>query len=114
MKYMILLYDDQTDDGYDELPPDEFEAAMKVHIDFDDWCKDNEVTVDDSQALQLAKNGWSVQSTGEEYDGPYMELKEHLGGFYLIDAPSHALAQEAARRCPNYGTNELRPLAVRD
>lgn len=114
MKYMILLYDDQTGIGYDEASPEVFEDAMKVHIEFDTWCEENDVTVEHSAALQNAESAWSVRLPGEEYDGPYMELKEHLGGFYLIDAPSVELAREANRRCPNYGANELRPVATRE
>lgn len=44
-------------------------------------------------------------------DGPYLETKEHLGGFWIIEAAdldeALALAAEASRACR--GTVEVRP-----
>jgi hypothetical protein len=44
-------------------------------------------------------------------DGPYLETKEHIGGFWVIEAPDAdvalALAAEASRAC--MGTVEVRP-----
>ncbi|MBA2381288.1 MAG: hypothetical protein H0V73_04180 [Chloroflexi bacterium] len=46
-------------------------------------------------------------------DGPFAETKEHLGGFYLIDAPDIAAAVAWATRVSDaIGESiELRPLA---
>src|SRR4051812_20194827 len=46
-------------------------------------------------------------------DGPFLETKEALGGFYVIEAPDldHALA--IAKLCPApYGCVEVRPVAI--
>ncbi|HAP78116.1 MAG TPA: hypothetical protein DCR14_18780 [Acidimicrobiaceae bacterium] len=44
-------------------------------------------------------------------DGPFAETKEYLGGFWVVDAPSHevalALATDASRACNRKA--ELRP-----
>ena len=44
-------------------------------------------------------------------DGPYLEAKEHIGGFWVIDVPdldtALALAAEASQACE--GTVEVRP-----
>lgn len=44
-------------------------------------------------------------------DGPYLESKEHLGGFWIIEAPDDetalALAADASRACG--GAVEVRP-----
>jgi hypothetical protein len=44
-------------------------------------------------------------------DGPYLESKEHIGGFWIIEAPdldtALALAAEASRACQ--GKVEVRP-----
>ncbi|MGH3715136.1 MAG: YciI family protein [Micromonosporaceae bacterium] len=44
-------------------------------------------------------------------DGPFMETKEVLGGFYLIDAPDLDTAIELASACPGaqVGAVEVRP-----
>jgi hypothetical protein len=44
-------------------------------------------------------------------DGPYVETKEHLGGFVLIEARDHAEAVALAQKIPmaGYGSIEVRP-----
>jgi hypothetical protein len=53
-----------------------------------------------------ARNG-KVTTT----DGPYVETKEHLGGFILIEAAGMEEAVEIAANIPvgRYGTIEVRP-----
>jgi hypothetical protein len=34
-------------------------------------------------------------------DGPYLEAKEHLGGFYLIDCEDRARAEDLAAMIPD-------------
>jgi hypothetical protein len=44
-------------------------------------------------------------------DGPYLEAKEHLAGFFLIDVQSQARAEQVAERFASPGdTVELRPM----
>ena len=45
-------------------------------------------------------------------DGPFAETKEHLGGYYLMEAPSLDDAIEAAARIPGarFGKVEVRPI----
>jgi hypothetical protein len=45
-------------------------------------------------------------------DGPYAEIKEQLGGYYLIDAPDLDAALSWASRCPgaSHGVMEVRPI----
>ena len=45
-------------------------------------------------------------------DGPYVESKEQLGGFHLIDVPDLDSALAWASRCPSAsrGTVEVRPV----
>lgn len=60
-----------------------------------------------------------VDGQGDEpvlTDGPYLEAKEHLGGFWIIDAPdldvALQLAAEGSRACR--GKVEVRPFATPD
>ena len=43
-------------------------------------------------------------------DGPYPDIKEQLGGFYLIEAANEAEALDWAKKCPGaaHGGVELR------
>jgi hypothetical protein len=45
-------------------------------------------------------------------NGPYAEVKEQLGGYFLIDAPDLDAAISWAARCPGaqYGAIEVRPI----
>jgi len=45
-------------------------------------------------------------------NGPYAEIKEQLGGYYLIDAPDLDAAIGWAARCPaaEHGAVEVRPI----
>jgi len=47
-------------------------------------------------------------------DGPYAEVKEQLGGYYVIDVPDLDRALEWAARCPaaSSGAVEVRPHLV--
>jgi hypothetical protein len=47
-------------------------------------------------------------------DGPYIETKEQLGGYFLIEAPDLDAALSWAERCPgaSMGAIEVRPIWV--
>ena len=48
----------------------------------------------------------------EVQDGPFADVKEHLGGIFLIEVPDLDTAMEWAARCPAaaLGSVEVRPL----
>jgi hypothetical protein len=48
----------------------------------------------------------------EVLNGPFIETREQLGGYYLIDVPDLDAALSWAARCPgaSHGTVEVRPV----
>ncbi|MEV4259246.1 YciI family protein [Spirillospora sp. NPDC049652] len=59
--------------------------------------------VDPSQAAVVAvRNGQPVVT-----DGPFLEAKEFLGGFYLVDVENKERAVELAARIPDAGIEGL-------
>jgi hypothetical protein len=59
--------------------------------------------VDPSQAAVVTvRNGQPVIT-----DGPYLEAKEYLGGFYLVDCEDKARAIELAARIPDAAIDGL-------
>lgn len=67
------------------------------------------------QRLQEVDTATTVRLRGGERlltDGPFMETKEHLLGFYLIDVADLDAAIDWAARMPRitYGTTEVRPV----
>jgi hypothetical protein len=110
MKYALLIY----------APPEGAEGAKSIDGVYDSWL-DYTVALRESGALLGAEQldqvdtATSVSLQGGERlltDGPFMETKEHLGGFYLIDVPDLDTALDWAAKMPimRYGTVEVRPV----
>jgi hypothetical protein len=110
MKYALLIY----------ATPERAEGAPSVEGVYDSWL-DYTVALRESGALlgaeQLdqADTATAITLQGGERlltDGPFMETKEHLGGFYLIDVPDLDTALDWAAKMPimRYGTVEVRPV----
>ena len=110
MKYMLLLYD--RGDWFESATSEEFAAAMDEHNAFDAFLRARGATYS-GEALQDAKTATSLRSSGNGEtvitDGPYVDLKEHLGGFHIIEAADLDDAIEVAKRCPSAGI-EIRPV----
>jgi hypothetical protein len=67
------------------------------------------------EALEPAETATTVRERGGELlntDGPFAEVKEILGGFYLIDVDDLDTALAWAARMPNigWGSAEVRPV----
>ncbi|MEU4775628.1 YciI family protein [Micromonospora sp. NPDC023644] len=72
-----------------------------------------------ADGLEPATTATTVDGQGERpvfTDGPYLETKEHLGGFWVIEAAdldvALALAAEGSRACR--GTVEVRPFRTEE
>jgi len=108
MKYMLLIYEDDAErvEKMDERMPHcaaYVEAMKKAGIYLV------------GERLRVASSTTSVrvaQGRTQVVDGPYVEAKEQLGGFHLIDVPDLDTALAWAARCPSAsrGTVEVRPV----
>lgn len=108
-QFLLLLHDDIQEVA--QLSPKEIEELTKAHI---------------AWAEQLAGSGHLVAGDGLQEkavmisgkdavvkDGPYMESKEMIGGYYLIKAENLEQAIEIAKACPCHlwgGTTEVREI----
>ena len=112
MKYALLIYS----------MPEAIRTAEPQQGDgvFDSWL-DYTIAIRESGALIAAEQldqtdtATSVRLGGGERlltDGPFMETKEHLGWFYLVDVPDLGTALDWAAKMPimRYGTVEVRPV----
>ncbi|HEY2079068.1 MAG TPA: YciI family protein [Streptosporangiaceae bacterium] len=112
MKYALLIY--SMPDPAEAGEPQQGEGVI------DSWL-DYTVALRESGALIAAEQlnrpdtatGVSLRD-GKRLltDGPFMETKEHLGGFYLVDVPDLDTALDWAAKMPvmRYGTVEVRPV----
>jgi hypothetical protein len=111
MRYLLLIYEEPP-----VTPPtdEEWAAVMPAYNAFGAWVADKGWMLG-GEALQDVTTATTVSvRDGRRIvtDGPFAETKEHLGGYYLIDAPSLDDAIETAARIPGAksGKVEIRPI----
>ena len=111
MQYALLIYGASGASGAETKADDGV---------FADWVAYTRA-LRDSGALQAAEQlevvdtATTVRLRGGERlltDGPFIETKEHLLGFYLVEVPDLDTALDWAARMPHirHGTVEVRPL----
>ena len=107
-KYAFLFLDDGVD--YQAAPTPE---QQKVYADIFKWFETNGQKITDSGAeLQPTRTATTIRkSTGKVtvVDGPFIEAKESVGGFSIVDVPDKAAAVALAKTWPGYGI-EIRPI----
>jgi hypothetical protein len=111
MKYMLLICEDPS-----KLPTtaeqgqalvaryDEFTGG--IHASGEWVAGDRLHGVDTATSVRVNEGAISVT------DGPFVETKEHLGGFYIVDVADLDRALELAAQIPaaDHGVIEVRPL----
>lgn len=111
-KYIVLIYETETPDG---APDPALAAEYAKHWSFMDEHKDAILAGDALQATSTATCLRSDGGTVTVTDGPFVETKEALGGFYVLEAPDLDAAIELAKEIPApRGGVEIRPIAVFD
>lgn len=107
-KYAILIYEDEK--GYAEGGADVWQATGQAHGRFAEQVGQHGGTIVGGDALEPTATATSIRSDVVT-DGPFIETKEALGGFYLIEARDLDHAIEIAKLCPaQFGGVEVRPV----
>lgn len=114
MQYMALIYSAPTSSPKYGTP--EFQKMMDDYFAFTAHLKAQGAFIA-GDALNGADTATSLRLRGgkvETMDGPFAETKEHLGGYYLFDAPDLDAALKYAAMIPTaaFGTIEVRPVMV--
>jgi hypothetical protein len=111
MRYLLLIYTEPP-----AVPQTEAEVTEELgrYFAYTGWLRDTGQFLG-GEALQPVTDATTVQVVDDRRvvtDGPFAETKEHLGGYYLIEAPDLDAAIEAAARLPaaSYGKVEVRPI----
>ncbi|MBT30994.1 MAG: hypothetical protein CMO01_15150 [Thalassobius sp.] len=108
-KFLLLLHEDV--EKMSSLSPKEMESLLNAHM---------------AWAGKLAESGHLISGDGLNEngvlisgkdciikDGPYLESKEMIGGYYLLQATNQETVVELAKECPCHlwgGTTEIRPI----
>jgi hypothetical protein len=109
-QYVVLIYEDQA--GWASATPEEYQRGMEAHGRFPDQATAVGGKVVGGEALQPTTTATSIRGDVVT-DGPFVETKEALGGFYLIEADDLDQALAIAKLTPApYGGVEVRPVMV--
>jgi hypothetical protein len=107
-KYLILIY--ESEESYATASPDDFRATMQAHTRFAEQITDLGGTMLGGEALQPTTTATSIRDDIVT-DGPFVETKEALGGYYLIEAADLDQALAISKLCPaGFGGVEVRPI----
>ncbi|NRF42020.1 YciI family protein [Pedobacter foliorum] len=99
---------------YQSVPkgsPEEMQAETKLWMDWIGGIAAQNKLVD--RGNRLSSEGNTVKPGNVITDGPFMEIKEAIGGYTLVRAESLADATEMAKGCPIYqfgGSVEVRAI----
>ncbi len=114
MEYMIINHSVESEGPVPGTP--EFEAFMGR------WMGYNQMLIDGGHwvsgaSLASSDTATTIRKSGGKstvVDGPFMEAKEQLGGYYLISASDLDQAIKLASAMPlDDGALEVRPVAFR-
>jgi hypothetical protein len=112
MQYLLMAYVDET--GWPKMSKSEQEQGIAAYAAYGEALKTSGV-MKGSNRLQPSSVATTVRSTSgksQVLDGPYVDSKEQLGGYFLIDVPDLDAALSWASRCPaaSHGVVEVRPI----
>ncbi len=106
-KYMLILF--ESGDSYANMTPEEYQNEINAH---GQWIAELGDHYDSGEPLE--GDAFSVHGKDRMVtDGPYIEAKELVSGFYIIKANSLAEATELSKGCPILnlgGSVEIRPV----
>ena len=98
-QYMLILYDDREEENYTP------EQMQQIVQEYSAWARDvaakgqlvtgEKLTSDEGRTVRL-ENGQPKVT-----DGPFIETKEVIGGFFIIQADSYDEASEITKTCPH-------------
>lgn len=115
MQYILLIYADEN--AWSTFTPEQRAAGMAQYGAYNEALRKAGAMVNADQ-LQPTMTAATVRpgANGEAQvlNGPYIDTKEALGGYYLIEAADQAAAIEWAKKCPatQHGIVEVRPVVM--
>jgi len=112
MRYLLMIYVDPA--TYSDQTEEQGQAEMAEYFAFSNMLRESGSYVA-AEALQPVETATTVRlRDGRRLttDGPFAETKEHLGGFYLVEAADLDQAIEYAAGIPDVrrGSIEIRPV----
>ncbi len=110
MRFLLLIYADEGAEA--TMSEAEMGAILQKHMDFATEAAAAGMALS-GERLQPTSTATTLRARGgkvEVHDGPFTETKEALGGYYIIDVAGLDEAIAWARKLPQYGSIEIRPI----
>jgi len=112
MEYMLMAY--VQEDGWGKMTAAEQEQGLAAYMAFTEALA-KAGALKKSGRLQPSSVATTVRlknGTAQVLDGPYLDSKEQLGGYFFIDVADLDAAIAWAARCPavGHGVVEVRPI----
>jgi hypothetical protein len=112
MKYMLMVFTDDT--RFQQMSEAERAKAIEPYRAYMEAMKNAGIYKggDRLRPAEMATTVRVANGKTEVLNGPYVETKEQLGGYFLIDVPDIDAALSWASRCPgvSHGIVEVRPI----
>lgn len=111
MKEFLLVYRREASGAAIQVSPEQIQAMMKPWQDWMGSLAAQNKLID--RGNRLAPEGSVVKSSTVVTNGPYVEMKEAVGGYSIIRANDLKEAAEMAKGCPILaigGSVEVRPV----
>ena len=111
MKYLVLLIGDGAEKPWSEQTEDEQAAAMAKFGEFGAACEARDgVELLAGEALSDSRDATGMRTTAGRValtDGPYAEVIEGMGGFYLVESPDLYVLVELLQLLPQMRTGRF-------
>jgi hypothetical protein len=106
-QYAVLIYEKELPGGVADIPPE----VMEANINAGEKIAALGARVVHEQGLQPAAAARTIHKDGLVTDGPFLETKEVLAGFFVVEAPDLDTALAVGKLLPIMdGAVEVRPL----
>lgn len=109
-KYMLLFMNDK--DSWESFPQADRDAAYKTIGEW--WAKHSQAgTIVGGDELQHPRTAKTVRPKDGKMtvsDGPYIEAKELISGFCMVETKDQNEAVEIAKTWPGHSIVEVRPI----
>jgi len=112
MQYLLMLYAEEAQ--WDKMTPAQQQQGAAAYGAYTEALKKAGVLAG-SNRLQPSSSATTVRvadGKSQVLDGPFVDSKEQIGGYYMIDVPDLDAALSWAARCPGagHGVIEVRPV----
>lgn len=112
MQYLLTLYVDES--GWNRMTPEQQQQGAAAYMAYSEALRSAGALVN-SNRLKPSATATTLRTTNgktQVLDGPFVESKEQLAGYYLIEAPDLDAAMQWAGRCPavQHGIVEVRAI----